>query len=176
MAFVLEDESAVFTGDNVLGHGTAVFESLAEYLTSLSMMIEKGGENGKAYPGHGDVIGDRNAKIEEYIRHRRQREREVLSALVEEDGKDGKEEKQGKGDGKGKTAMEVVKVVYKDYPKELWAPAKGGVMQILWYVFLLLLLFQLVRCGMLWDYVETTSLPCDATFSLGILNSRLFAL
>ena len=135
----------MFTGDNVLGHGTAVFESLAEYLTSLSMMIEKGGENGKAYPGHGDVIGDRNAKIEEYIRHRRQREREVLSALAEEDGKE--EARQGEGDGKGKTAMEVVKVVYKDYPKELWAPAKGGVMQILWYAFLLLLLFKLVCLG-----------------------------
>lgn len=116
MAFVLEEEAAMFTGDNVLGHGTAVFESLAEYLASLGRMMELGGGNGRAYPGHGDVVRDRNAKIEEYIRHRRQREEEVLEALREEE----------------RTAMEVVEVVYKAYPRDLWEPARGGVMQILW--------------------------------------------
>ena len=50
MAFVLEEESAMFTGDNVLGHGTAVFEELAVYLDSLSRMREQ--FRGRAYPGH----------------------------------------------------------------------------------------------------------------------------
>lgn len=50
MAFVLEEENAMFTGDNVLGHGTAVFEDLAVYLDSLSRMREQ--FHGRAYPGH----------------------------------------------------------------------------------------------------------------------------
>lgn len=40
----------MFTGDNVLGHGTAVFEDLAVYLDSLSRMREQ--FHGRAYPGH----------------------------------------------------------------------------------------------------------------------------
>ena len=50
MAFLLEEENAMFTGDNVLGHGTAVFEDLALYLDSLSRMREQ--FHGRAYPGH----------------------------------------------------------------------------------------------------------------------------
>ena len=50
MAFVLEEENAMFTGDNVLGHGTAVFEDLAVYLDSLTRMREQ--FHGRAYPGH----------------------------------------------------------------------------------------------------------------------------
>ena len=50
MAFVLEEENAMFTGDNVLGHGTAVFENLAVYLDSLSRMREQ--FHGRIYPGH----------------------------------------------------------------------------------------------------------------------------
>ncbi len=50
MAFILEEENAMFTGDNVLGHGTAVFEDLAVYLNSLSRMREQ--FQGRAYPGH----------------------------------------------------------------------------------------------------------------------------
>lgn len=50
MAFVLKEENAMFTGDNVLGHGTAVYEDLAVYLDSLSRMREQ--FHGRAYPGH----------------------------------------------------------------------------------------------------------------------------
>ena len=50
MAFILEEENAMFTGDNVLGHGTTVFEDLAVYLNSLSRMRKQ--FRGRAYPGH----------------------------------------------------------------------------------------------------------------------------
>ena len=50
MAFILEEENAMFTGDNILGHGTAVFEDLTVYLDSLSRMREQ--FCGRAYPGH----------------------------------------------------------------------------------------------------------------------------
>jgi len=78
-AFILLEESAIFTGDNVLGHGTAVFQDLASYLLSLEQMQAQ--FRGRAYPGHGAVIEDGNAKIKEYIAHRQQREGQVLKAL-----------------------------------------------------------------------------------------------
>ena len=115
MAFILKEEDAMFTGDNVLGHGTAVFEDLATYMNSLTKMQKQ--FNGRAYPGHGAVIEDGKAKITEYIEHRKGREEEILQAL---------------GDVKDEaTPMDLVKVVYKDVPEGLHAPAANGVVQVL---------------------------------------------
>src|SRR5690242_1208574 len=116
MAFILEEEDAMFTADNVLGQGTAVFEDLATYLKSLESMEKQ--FKGRAYPGHGPVIDNGPAKISEYIKHRKQREQQVLDVL-------GKE-KEG-----GWSSMDIVKVIYKDYPQNLWEPAERGVIQIL---------------------------------------------
>ncbi|EME40155.1 hypothetical protein DOTSEDRAFT_74851 [Dothistroma septosporum NZE10] len=119
MAFILQEEDAMFTGDNVLGHGTAVFEDLATYIDSLERMQHQ--FDGRAYPGHGQVIGDGKAKIREYISHRRQREVEVLEVL----------KASAPGGEEGWTSMEIVKLVYKAYPEHLWTPAEGGVKQVL---------------------------------------------
>jgi glyoxylase-like metal-dependent hydrolase (beta-lactamase superfamily II) len=116
MAFILEEEDAMFTADNVLGQGTAVFEDLATYMKSLDSMSKQ--FKGRAYPGHGPVIENGPAKINEYIKHRKQREQQVLDVLAQ-DTKD------------GWTSMAIVKVIYKDYPENLWEPAEKGVIQIL---------------------------------------------
>lgn len=119
MAFILKEEDAMFTGDNVLGHGTAVFEDLSAYMNSLEQMQRQ--FSGRAYPGHGAIIDDGRAKVREYIAHRKEREDQILAVLREEPdgGKD------------GWTSMDVVKVVYKDYPENLHIPAEGGVVQVL---------------------------------------------
>jgi ribonuclease/clavin/mitogillin len=128
MTLILEDEDAMFTGDNVLGHGTAVFEDLSSYLKSLGKMSSIFG--GRAYPGHGPVIEDGKAKILEYIRHRQQREDQVLQVLRSPRRESGTETA---GEGPEKwTSMEIVKVIYKDVPESLHLPAKGGVLQVLW--------------------------------------------
>ncbi|KAF2851275.1 Metallo-hydrolase/oxidoreductase [Plenodomus tracheiphilus IPT5] len=116
MAFILEEEDAMFTADNVLGQGTAVFEDLASYMKSLDSMSKAFG--GRAYPGHGPIIDNGPAKILEYIKHRKQREKQVLDVLAQD--------KEG-----GWTSMDIVKVIYKDYPENLWEPAERGVIQIL---------------------------------------------
>jgi len=128
MAFIFEEEGSMFTGDNVLGHGTAVFEDLPTYLTSLDRMGRL--FTGKAYPGHGPVIADGKGKLLEYIQHRQQREDQVLQVL--------KSSKRPLGDdatcqeADAWTAMEIVKIIYKDVPSELHLPAHGGIMQVLW--------------------------------------------
>ncbi|KAK4173439.1 putative metallo-beta-lactamase domain protein [Triangularia setosa] len=121
------EQGGLFTGDNVLGHGTTVFEDLSSYLTSLSKM--KTLVNGKAYPGHGPVIEHGRETIEEYIRHRQQREDQVVQQLraypdvAVAGGQVGGE--------KGWTLMGLVRVIYKDIPESLHVPAAGGVVQIL---------------------------------------------
>lgn len=122
MALVLEEEDAMFTADNVLGHGTAVFEDLATYISSLQLMGTK--FNGRAYPGHGEVIEDGNRKIKEYIVHRRKREEQVLEVLDQA--------KIGVTVGTGEmTTMEIVKKMYTDTPESLHQAAAYGVNQVL---------------------------------------------
>jgi ribonuclease/clavin/mitogillin len=137
MAFVVtessgEEEGAMFTGDNVLGHGTAVFEDLAVYLNSLHLMSEAIGKGARAYPAHGAILENGKATIEMYIKHRQQREDEALRVL-----------RTGRVDGVSDEkpgveivarewgSMEMVKVIYKDVPENLHEPAEGGLLQLL---------------------------------------------
>lgn len=127
MSLVLEEEDAMFTGDNVLGHGTAVFEDLLTYLQSLEKM--RGQFWGRAYPGHGAVIEDGPSKILEYIRHRQQRENQVIQVLKSSKASGGAEVNVNEVDDW--TSMEIVKIIYKDVPESLHIPANGGIVQIL---------------------------------------------
>ncbi|KAH8769189.1 metallo-beta-lactamase superfamily protein [Diaporthe sp. PMI_573] len=120
MVFVFEEENALFTADNVLGQGTAVFEDLATYLASLDKM--KALFRGRAYPGHGPVIDDGPAKIQEYVSHRQQREGQVTQTL--------RSVNEATGTASWEP-MELVKVIYHDVPETLHLPAQGGVVQVL---------------------------------------------
>ena len=116
----------MFTADNVLGHGTAVFEDLKSYISSLKKMQLQ--FKGRAYPGHGEFIEDGRAKIIEYIQHRQQREDQVIQVL--------KSPNPATNSDSGRkphewTSMEIVKVIYKDVPENLHIPAEGGVLQVL---------------------------------------------
>ena len=121
MVFHLAEEDALFTGDNVLGHGTAVYEDLGTYLDSLERM--RGLFKGRGYPGHGSVVEDGPGKVGEYIRHRQQREDQVLDTLRAFSAKE--------DHGEGWTPMELVRVIYQGVPETLHIPAAGGVTQIL---------------------------------------------
>ncbi|KAL2139857.1 hypothetical protein VTI28DRAFT_4620 [Corynascus sepedonium] len=145
MVFFWEEQNALFTGDNVLGHGTSVFEDLGQYVASLEKMrglysSEAGNEakRGKtpvAYPGHGAVINDGPVRIEEYIRHRAQREEQVLQVLRGGNADAAAVAGNGSGAGNGKgdawTVMELVQSIYRDVPESLHLAAAGGVVQIL---------------------------------------------
>ncbi len=121
MAFILsEEDNAMFTGDNVLGHGTAVFEDLSAYMDSLERMQSQ--ISSRAYPGHGAVIEDGKGKIKEYIAHRKEREQQILAVL---------KEKRPEKDGQGWRSMSMVKIIYKDYPEHLHQPAEGSVVHVL---------------------------------------------
>ncbi|TLD33789.1 hypothetical protein PspLS_01223 [Pyricularia sp. CBS 133598] len=123
IALVLQEEDAMFTGDNVLGHGTSVYEDLGDYMRSLGKMQPL--FRGRAYPGHGPVIDNGPAKIQEYIFHRQQREDQVLQTL-QSTTKDASDDT-----SRGMTAGELVKIIYSDIREELHPAAEKGVRQIL---------------------------------------------
>ncbi|KAL6851977.1 Metallo-hydrolase/oxidoreductase [Trichoderma novae-zelandiae] len=133
MVFVLTEEDAMFAGDNVLGQGTAVFEDLATYLQSLKEM--KTLFSGRVYPGHGPVIDNGPEKIGEYIEHRRQREEEVLRAMrggtPDINSNDDNNSNNNNNNREIWTAMDIVKIVYKDVREDLHMAACGGVVQML---------------------------------------------
>jgi glyoxylase-like metal-dependent hydrolase (beta-lactamase superfamily II) len=69
-----------FTGDAVLGEGSVfVAGRLREYLEGLRRLRALDLE--RIHPGHGDEVDDPNAKLDEYLAHRLDRERKLLAAL-----------------------------------------------------------------------------------------------
>ncbi|RAH39762.1 metallo-beta-lactamase superfamily protein [Aspergillus brunneoviolaceus CBS 621.78] len=77
--FILEEEHAMFTGDNILGHGTAAVEELGPWMASLRTMQSHGCTTG--YPAHGAPIRNLPGKIAAELASKLRREDQVLAAL-----------------------------------------------------------------------------------------------
>ena len=109
-------DHTLYSADTVLGQGTAVFEDLASYITSLRKLLTLGSDQGREfaqlYPGHGPVITRVHEQIEMYIRHRLEREEQIVQVLRD------------KG---AATVMALVAVIYAAYPTSLWTAAAHGV-------------------------------------------------
>lgn len=111
MVLYLEEENAIFSGDCILGEGTAVFEDLFTYMKSLQALVSLGPSI--VYPGHGPVLNDAVQKIQMYIDHRNMRESQILEALNSSE--------------KAMTAMDLVKIIYTDTPEHFHSAAAGNV-------------------------------------------------
>ena len=83
ICWALEEDDAIFSGDNVLGIGTTVIPAesgdLGQYLDSLERLLGEAPQ--RIYPAHGPCIEDGVAKLREYIAHRLEREDQILAAL-----------------------------------------------------------------------------------------------
>ncbi|XP_073941403.1 LOW QUALITY PROTEIN: beta-lactamase-like protein 2 homolog [Choristoneura fumiferana] len=108
----LAEDNVLFSGDCILGEGTAVFEDLFTYMQSLQKILDL--KPGVIYPGHGNVVDDPIKKIEYYIAHRNQREKQILDTLKA-------------NAGKKLTEMDLVKIIYTEIPEHLWPAAAYNV-------------------------------------------------
>lgn len=113
VVFHLSEQGVLFTGDAVLGRGTSFIDppegDLSQYLRSLKRMQALSPR--ALYPGHGPVVLDAGAKLQEYLDHRAERELQVLDAMSA---------------GAG-SISELVSVVYVDYPSDVRALAARSV-------------------------------------------------
>ncbi|KAJ5738179.1 metallo-beta-lactamase superfamily protein [Penicillium malachiteum] len=134
MCFVLEEENALFTGDNVLGHGYSVIQDLAMYMKSLVRMAALRCTTG--YPAHGAKIEDMSAKMQEYITHEDFRIQQVFSTLSQNrivESSVSVPQVVGKGKGGGMTLAEIVQSIYGDVPVDVVEKAFAPFLtQVLW--------------------------------------------
>jgi len=114
VAFWIASERVLFTGDAVLGRGTSVIDppegDLGRYLTSLRTMLALRPRT--ICPGHGPVVADARAKLQEYLDHRAERERQIVDALAEGPA----------------TIDELVERIYAGYPRDVFALAARSVL------------------------------------------------
>jgi glyoxylase-like metal-dependent hydrolase (beta-lactamase superfamily II) len=130
LSFVVPSESAVLTGDTVLGRGTTVVAhpdgSLGAYLTSLDRLHALCSSEGIAsiWPGHGPVIDDALGALDHYIAHRRTRLEQVRDAVATLSSSPASED----------LARRVVELVYRDVDPVLWGAAELSVRAQLAYL------------------------------------------
>ena len=114
LAFHVPSEGALFTGDAVLGRGTSFIDppdgDLDQYLRSLARMLDLRPRT--IYPGHGPVVLRAQAKVQEYLDHRAEREEQVLAAL----GSD------------GASIPDMVSTIYAGYPVDVHQLAERSVL------------------------------------------------
>ena len=110
VCFWLEQERALFAGDNVLGEGTSVIAppdgDMKAYLDSLRRLEVLGPQ--RIYPGHFRPLDDGVDVLRNYQRHRKEREAKIVAALHDAPA----------------TLEEVVTRAYEDTPVELHPAAQ----------------------------------------------------
>jgi glyoxylase-like metal-dependent hydrolase (beta-lactamase superfamily II) len=86
LCYLLEEERLLFSGDHVMQGSTVVINppdgDMAAYLASLDRLREWRPRLRSIAPGHGHLIDDPKAVLDEYVSHRLDRERQVADALA----------------------------------------------------------------------------------------------
>ena len=124
LSFLLVAESALLTGDTVLGRGTSVVAwpdgELAAYLLSLQRIEAMTGsrEVTQILPGHGPTVPDAAQVVRSFIEHRQDRLEQVRDAVA----------------AGAQDVDAVVATVYADVPREVRPAARLSVMAQLDYL------------------------------------------
>jgi glyoxylase-like metal-dependent hydrolase (beta-lactamase superfamily II) len=81
IAFHLQEQQVLFTGDCVLGASSSTVRDLATYMKSLDTLLRL--KHDTICPGHGPIVPPpRGATlVQTYIHHRQHREQQILGAL-----------------------------------------------------------------------------------------------
>lgn len=79
VSYYMAAGKVVFSGDTILGNSSSSVRNLKHYMASLETLA--GLKPEILCPGHGRIIKNGSARVEGYIRHRTEREDQVMAAL-----------------------------------------------------------------------------------------------
>lgn len=117
LCFEIDGTRLLFSGDHVMSGSTVVIAppdgDMAAYLESLEKVRQR--KPRRIAPGHGDMIEDPAAVLDDYLRHRMEREAQVVARL------------DAGGAGAGVAIDDLVAAIYMDVPKELHPVARFSV-------------------------------------------------
>ena len=82
LCYYIEEEGVLFSGDTLLGSSTTTVHDLGEYRRSLRKLLELP-KLDVICPGHGEVVNDPRERLQMYLSHREERERQILQTLAE---------------------------------------------------------------------------------------------
>lgn len=119
LCFEVDGTGLLFSGDHVMSGSTVVIAppdgDMAVYFESLEKVRDR--RPRRIAPGHGDMIDDPGAVLDGYLRHRLEREAQVISGLAAVP----------TVSGAGVTIDDLVAAIYADVPKELHPVARFSV-------------------------------------------------
>ncbi|RKP19913.1 Metallo-hydrolase/oxidoreductase [Rozella allomycis CSF55] len=117
LCLYLHEENAFFSGDSVLGQNySPVFENLRIFINSLTSNLNFLADKRSAvlYPSHGPVVENAYEAISKLIEHRNKRDCQIIECL----------RKAG-----GLAVLEIVDIIYKDYPESVKPAAANSIVQ-----------------------------------------------
>lgn len=89
LCLALAEDSALFSGDHVMGWSTTVVAppdgDMADYMASLDKLLAR--DESVYYPAHGPAVEDPNAHVRRLIEHRRLRERQIVGHVERGEGR-----------------------------------------------------------------------------------------
>jgi glyoxylase-like metal-dependent hydrolase (beta-lactamase superfamily II)/8-oxo-dGTP pyrophosphatase MutT (NUDIX family) len=116
LCLIEEGSGAVVAGDLVAGVGTVIIDppegDMADYLASLDRLLAQ--KPGTLFPAHGPVVPAGAARLQEYRKHRLEREERVLESL--------------RAAGRPATPAELVPGAYPDVKPELYPLAERSLL------------------------------------------------
>lgn len=118
LCFFEETTGALLAGDMVAGIGSIVVDppdgDMSDYMDSLRKLRALPVK--ALYPAHGPAIPDGPGKLDEYLAHREERERQIVAALSH---------------APGGTAAQLVPHVYADVPEAMYPLAARSLLAVL---------------------------------------------
>jgi glyoxylase-like metal-dependent hydrolase (beta-lactamase superfamily II) len=114
MAFSLDEENAMFSGDHIMGWSTTIVAppdgDMADYLASLRTVIAAGFQT--LWPTHGGPVTDVAPFLHAYLEHRLHREAQVLGRLAAGDA----------------TIADMIPTLYAAVDRSLWPAASMSIL------------------------------------------------